>query len=263
VNGDFLDTETVNKALRDVEVVFHEAALTSAPVSVVEPIRTNQYNVTGTLNLLNSCMENDVDRFILASSAAVYGDRETVPFSENDVISPKTPYAVSKAAAEYYASSYYQLHGLKTVSLRYFNVYGKRARPEQGVITIFLHKLLRDEPPIIYGDGEQKLDYINVEEVAEANMLAMSSEKALGESINVGTGRAISVNEIFHTLRDILDKRDMSPIYAEPRPGDVKIGYADVAKAKNILGFEPKMSLEEGIMKLVTWQKAKNGRILV
>ena len=246
--------------MKEQEVIFHEAALTSVPFSVKNPIITNEINVKGTLNLLKSCLDADVKRFIFASSASVYGETRAPPIREDMKLNPKSPYAVSKIAAENYIQLFYKLYGLETIILRYFNVYGPRARVDQGVISKFLNRFLKNESPIIYGDGEQTRDFINVKDVAHANMLALYSKKAVGEIINIGAGTASSVNQVVNLLQETMEKKHISPTYANPRPGDVKHGYYDITKARTHLNFNPKITLKEGITQLFEWYKNKSAR---
>ncbi len=257
VTGDILDTKLLKTTIEDMDAIYHEAAITSAPLSIEKPLLTNDINVKGTINLLKTSIEAGVKRFVFASSAAVYGERATVPFSEDELLYPKTPYAVSKVAAEYYAKSFNQIYGLETVCLRYFNVYGPRARSDQGVVSIFLDKIMKNEPLLVYGDGEQRLDYIEVSDVAKANVLALSSDSAVGESINIGTGEAVSVNNIIETFLEVFHIQDLRIINVDPRPGDVKIGYADVRKARHVLGFNSNINLKEGIARLISLNREK------
>jgi len=257
IKGDILDIKIVKEIVKEQDVIFHEAALTSVPFSVKNPIITNDINVKGTLNLLKSCLDADVKRFIFASSTSVYGETSAPPIREDMKLNPKSPYAVSKIAAENYIQLFYKLYGLETIILRYFNVYGPRAREDQGVISKFINRLLKNESPIIYGDGEQTRDFINVKDVAHANMLALHSKKAVGETINIGTGTASSINQIINLLQETMNKKHITPVYANPRPGEVKHGYYDITKARTYLNFNPKITIKEGITQLFEWHKNK------
>ena len=244
--------------MKDVDVVFHEAALASVTLSVENPIETNEVNVTGTLNLLKASTDQNVKRFIYASSAAVYGDTPSPKKTEDMTPHPTSPYGASKLAAENYVKLFHKVYGLETVSLRYFNVYGPRQRFDiqcayGGAITIFLNRLLRNMPPIIYGDGEQTRDFVYFKDVIEANMLALNSQNAAGEAFNIGTGTPTSINQIAEALKDILNKKHLENIYADPRPTDIKHGYADISKANKTLGYNPKFSIKEGLTELVNW----------
>jgi nucleoside-diphosphate-sugar epimerase len=258
IKGDIRDFNLVKELTKDKDAVFHEAALASVILSVDNPILTNDINVSGTLNLLKASVDNHVKRFIFASSAAIYGETPS-PHKREDVIStPTNPYGVSKLAAENYVKVFHKVYGLETVSLRYFNVYGPRQSFDiqnayGGVITIFTNRLLRNLPPIIYGDGEQTRDFVYVEDVVQANMLALKSKNCVGEVFNIGTGTTVSVNQVATTLKEILKRNDLKNIYTDPQPGDVRHGYADISKAKKILGYDPKFLFKEGLTKLVNW----------
>jgi len=260
LEGDVQDFNLVRKAVRDVDVVFHEAALASVVLSVKDPVMTNAVNVDGTLNLLKASSDSGVKRFIYASSAAVYGNTPSADRREDMTPNPTSPYGVSKLAAEYYVRLFYKAYGLETVSLRYFNVYGPRQRFDincayGGAITIFLNRLLRDMPPIIYGDGEQTRDFVFIQDVIEANMLALNSKNAAGEVFNIGTGTSISVNEVAEILKKLLNKTHIKSVHAEPRPTDIRHGYADISKAKKTLGYNPKFPFQQGLAMLVDWYK--------
>ena len=258
IKGDIRDLNLVKETMKDVDVVFHEAALASVTVSVKDPILTNEINVTGTLNLLKASSDFGVKRFVFASSAAVYGDTQSPQKREGVPLNPRSPYGISKLAAENYVKIFYKLYGLETVSLRYFNVYGPRQRFDLecaygGVITIFTNRVLRNMPPMVFGDGEQTRDFVYVEDVVEANMLALKSKNAAGEAFNIGTGLSTSVNQVAETLKEITGKKDLKNIYASPRPADGRHGYADISKAHKILNFHPKVSPHEGLTALVEW----------
>jgi UDP-glucose 4-epimerase len=262
VEGDIRDINLVRKTLKDVNVVFHEAGLASPLLSVKDPILTNQINVEGTLNLLKASCDLNVKRFIFASSAAVYGKTKSYQKKEVDSLNPTSPYGVSKLAAEKYVQVFQKLYGIETVCLRCFNVYGPRQRVDVhgsygGVISIFINRILKNMPPIINGDGEQTRDFVYIEDVVEANMLAMNSKNGAGEVFNIATGKKISINQVAEVLKHIMNKEDLENIHTEPRPTDVKHGYANISKAKKILGYEPRFSIEEGLAELVNWYTKK------
>ncbi len=260
IEGDILDLDTTKKIVKDHDVVFHEAAITNISFSVENPMITNEINVTGTLCLLKACLDSDVKRFIFASSASVYGKKNPPPMREDMGLDPKSPYAVTKVAAEYYIKLFHDLYGLETIILRYMNVYGPRARKNQGVISIFINQLSKNQSPVIYGDGEQTRDFINVQDVADANILAVSSKNAVGEIINIGSGIPTSINQIANFVLETTNEKHIKPIYSDPRPGDVEHGYADVKKARELLDFNPKISLKEGITQLVKWYRNESRR---
>jgi len=253
IEGDIRNFDLVKNTVKGVDAVIHEAALVSVTRSVEDPILSNEVNITGTVNLLKACVDAHVKRFVYASSCAVYGDTETLPNHENLAPKPLSPYAVEKLAAEKYAKVFHNVYGLETVSLRYFNVYGPRQKygPYSGVISIFINRLLENKPPIICGDGEQTRDFINVKDVVEANMLALSKRKAVGEVFNISTGEATTINKLTETIQKIMGKTSLKPVHAEPRPGDIKHSYGDITKARRKLEYEPKVQLEKGLSELV------------
>jgi nucleoside-diphosphate-sugar epimerase len=260
--GDIRDINLVRKTLKDIDVVFHEAALASVTLSVKDPITTNQVNVEGTLNLLKASCDLNVKRFMFASSAAVYGPTKSPQKKEDDSLNPTSPYGVSKLAADNYARVFHRLYGLKTVCLRYFNVYGPRQKVDVhgsygGVISIFINRILSGLPPIIHGDGEQTRDFVYIDDVVEANMLAMNGEDGAGEAFNIGTGKNVSIKKIAEILKHVMNKENLEDIHTEARPTDIKHGYADIVKARSVLGYEPKFSIEEGLTKLVNWYTNK------
>lgn len=260
IRGDIRDAQLVNETMKDVDAVFHEAAFVSVALSVKDPLLTNEINVVGTLNLLKAAADTGVERFVFASSAAVYSERPNAPEKrENEASSPKSPYGVSKLAAEKYARSFYEVYGLETVGLRYFNVYGPRQSFDiesayGGAIVLFFNRLLRNMPPIVYGDGGQTRDFIYIQDIVEANILALTRKKTAGEILNIGTGTRISVNQVAKTLKHLLKKEKLENIYDKPRLGDIRHGYANINKARKILGFNPTFSFDEGAKKLVEWR---------
>jgi UDP-glucose 4-epimerase len=253
--GDIQNSAFINKVTKDIDAVFHEAALISVPRSLKNPILTNKVNVSGTLNLLEACRNSAVKTFIYASSCAVYGQTQTLPHHEKLIPQPISLYAASKLAAENYVKVYHEVYGLNTICLRYFNVYGPRQTygPYSGVITIFINRLLRNKPPVIYGDGTQTRDFTYIKDVVEANMLALHEKNAIGEIFNIATGKQTTINQLAAMLQKIMNKADLKPIYTDPRPGDIKHSYADITKAKKLLHYNPKTSLKDGLTKLVKW----------
>jgi nucleoside-diphosphate-sugar epimerase len=253
IEGDIRNCDLVEKTVKGVDAVIHEAALVSVTRSVENPLLSHEINLLGTVNLLKACKEAHVKRFVLASSCAVYGDTETLPNHENLEPKPLSPYAAHKLAAEKYAQKFYKVHGLETVSLRYFNVYGPRQKygPYSGVISILINRLLKDEHPIIYGDGMQTRDFVNVKDVVEANMLALSKQEAVGEVFNIGSGKAVTINKLTEMIQKIMDKTNLEPVHAEVRQGDIKHSYGDITKAKRKLGYKPRVQLEHGLSELI------------
>jgi len=257
IKGDIRDDDSVKQAVRNVDAVIHEAALVGVARSVENPFSTNEVNVTGTLNLLKASLDSGVKRFIYASSASVYGEIETLPKKETLPTRPISPYATSKLAAENYCKAFFKVYGLETVSLRYFNVYGPRQTrgPYSGVITVFINRLLNDEPPIIHGDGTQTRDFTDVQDAVQASMLSLKCKNAVGEEFNVATGKQTTINQLAQALLNLTGKTSLQPTHTEPRQGDIKHSYADISKAKRVLGYEPKITLKEGLNALVEWYK--------
>lgn len=258
IQGDIRDGALVNEAMKGVDAVLHEAALVSIPLSIQDPLLANDVNVSGTLNLLKSASDAGVKRFILASSAAVYGKTPTRGIAEDMRTNPTSPYGATKLAGEEHLKVFHEVYGLETVSLRYFNVYGPRQRFDLqaqygGVIAIFLNRLLRNLPPIIHGDGEQTRDFVYVKDIAEANICALNSKNAVGDVFNIGSGTRISVNSVAETLKKMLNKQNVKNTHTEPRLGDVRHSYADISRAASILGFTPRYPFEDGLRILVDW----------
>jgi nucleoside-diphosphate-sugar epimerase len=256
VEGDIRDLETCRRALRGVNFVFHLAALTSVPGSISDPLLNHGINVDGTVNLLMAALEAKVKRFVLASSAAVYGDSQALPLREGSEGEPLSPYALSKLIGEKYCQLFYQLFGLETICLRYFNVFGPRQDPTSAyasVIPLFMAKILAEERPQIFGDGEQSRDFFFVADAVEANLRAVEApEEALGGVFNIGSGERTTVNIL---VREICELTGVSilPVYTDPRPGDVLHSYADIGKARETLGFEPQVGFKQGLKKTAGW----------
>lgn len=262
IQGDIRDFSLVKETMKDMDAVFHEAALASVTLSVENPVLANDVNLTGTLNVLKVASDLHVKRLIFASSAALYGDSKFPAKREDMILKPTSPYGVSKLGAEKYVQLFHKVYGLETVSLRYFNVYGPRQSFDincayGGAITIFTNRLLKDLPPIIYGDGEQTRDFVYVQDVVEANMLALNTQNAAGDVFNVGTGANVSLNKLANALKERLNRKGVKPVHADPRPTDIRHGYADITKAQNILGYNPRFSFEEGLTELVNWYTAE------
>jgi nucleoside-diphosphate-sugar epimerase len=253
IKGDVRSFSLVKKLVKDVDAVFNLAAIASVQRSIEDPLLINGVNVKGTLNLLKASVDNDVKRFIQASSAAVYGDALTLPVREDFNPMPLSPSAVSKLAADNYAIVFNRVYGLETVCLRYFNVYGPRQanNPYSGAITIFTNELSGNRSPKIFGDGKQTRDFVFVEDVVLATMLALTEKKAVGEIFNAASGKATTINEIVQILQKIMGKINLSPVHEEPRGGDIRHSCASIEKARKILGYEPMFSLEKGLKELV------------
>jgi nucleoside-diphosphate-sugar epimerase len=255
VKGDIRNFDLVKKLVKDMDAVFNLAAIASVQRSVEDPVLVNDVNVKGTLNLLKASLDSDVKRFIQVSSAAVYGDAQTLPVREDFNPMPLSPYAVSKLAAENYALVFNQIYGLETVCLRYFNVYGPRQayNDYSGAITIFVNEILGNRPPKIFGDGEQTRDFVFVEDVLSATMLALTEKNAVGEIFNIASGKATTINKIVQILQKIMSKKNLKPVHEKPREGDIRHSYASIEKARTLLGYEPMFSLEKGLKELVNY----------
>jgi UDP-glucose 4-epimerase len=253
VRGDVRDSGLVRDLVGDVEAVVHLAALISVPESIKNPVLTNDVNVNGTLNLLKACVDFGVKRFVYASSCAVYGNAESLPIKEECPARPESPYGVSKLAAENYVRTFHEDFGLETVCLRYFNVYGPRqaCNDYSEVITQFIGRLAKNFPLVIFGDGEQTRDFVHVQDVAEANMLALKGEGIAGETFNVGTGVATSINKLASILLEVANKTDLKIRRSKPRKGDIRHSVADISKARKKLGYSPKISLKDGLKRLL------------
>jgi UDP-glucose 4-epimerase len=256
--GDVRDLNFLIDAFRDVEVVYHQAAFTSVPQSVLMPSNCNDVNVNGTLNVLNAARKCDVNKIVFASSSAVYGDTPTLPKKEDMPRIPISPYGVTKLAGESYMMSYNNVYGLNTTSLRYFNVYGPRQKdsPYSGVIAIWLGNILRNEDLVIFGDGNHTRDFTYIKDVVGVNLLAAKND-ASGEILNIGAGSPINLTELAKTMLRVAKKNNLKIIYTDPRPGDIIHSYADISKAKKLLKFEPKYNQEEGLKDYFKWYQQK------
>ena len=250
VEGELRSYERVHAATRGIDVVFHQGALPSVPRSVQDPLTTNAVNVEGTLNVLLAARDEGVRRVVFASSSSVYGSAGTLPRSERDAPDPIAPYAVAKLAAERYCVSFSRVYGeLETVALRYFNVFGPGQDPTSqyaAAVARFLAAVHAGDPVTIYGDGEQLRDFTYVANVVEANLLAGAAEGVSGRVLNVATGNPTSVNDLADTIGELLE-RPVEKLYEPARPGDVRDSWADVSEAGGALGYEPTVSLEDGL----------------
>ena len=253
VEADLADNLVSDEVVKDVDYVLHQAAIPSVQRSVCDPIGTNRANVTATLNLLESCRKAKVRRFVYAASSSAYGDTEVLPKSEEMPPNPLSPYALQKLAGEHYCKLYYSLYGLETVCLRYFNVFGPGQDPHSeysAVIPKFISKLLINELITVYGDGEQSRDFTYVENVVDANLLALQATKACGKVLNVGCGERITLNTLIQLLEEIVGvKAKVS--YSASKPGDVRHSLADINLARRLLEYEPKVMVKEGLRRTV------------
>jgi nucleoside-diphosphate-sugar epimerase len=254
VEGDIQSYERVNRAVAGCNVVFHQAALPSVPRSVQDPLTSNATNVIGTLNVLLACRDHGVRRVVCASSSSVYGPGGGhLPKHEYQPVDPISPYATAKLAAEAYARSFHHVYGLETVALRYFNVFGPRQDPTSqyaAVIPKFIVALMADEPPLICGDGEQSRDFTYVDNVVDANLLAMDAPGIGGKAFNIACGERVTLNRLVAELRDLLGSA-VHPVYAAPRAGDVKHSLADITHADEELGYQPAVRLRQGLERTI------------
>lgn len=260
VEGDITDFETCMKACEGVEFVLNEAACSSVPVSIAHPSEFCKNNILGTQNMLEAARQQGVKRFIYASSASVYGDAEGGIMVEGREGNLLSPYALTKRANEEWAKQYGMHYGLFTVGLRYFNVYGYRQDPKgaySAVIPLFIEKMLHDQTPTIFGDGNQSRDFVFIEDVVQANLLACTAEgDCAGEVFNVAAGSNLTVNEMYESLAAETGFGE-KPIYAEKREGDILHSGASIEKIRERLGFEPKWAFADGIRKTVEWYRGR------
>lgn len=251
--GDLRNSGDVEKAVAGADYIIHEGALPSVPRSIKDPVSTNEVNVMGTLNVLEAARENGVKRVVYAGSSSAYGDSPTLPKREDMESNPLSPYAVSKFAGEKLCASYYLVHNLETVCLRYFNVFGPRQDPESqyaAVIPKFIKAMVAGKKPLVYGDGLQSRDFTFIDNVVDGTVKAATAKKAAGELINVACNQNITVKSLVDELNAVLGT-DIEPEYSDSLPGEVKHSLADIGKAKRLLGYEPKVKLKEGLKRTV------------
>ena len=254
IEGDIRNLDVIQSAMNGVDYVFHQAAIPSVPRSIIDPITTHEVNATGTLNVLIAARDSDVKRVVYASSSSVYGNSPVLPKTEDMPTNPLSPYAVSKLTGEQYCRSFYEVYGLETISLRYFNIFGPRQDPESpyaGVIPTFIHQMLNDNQPTIFGDGQQSRDFTFVSNAVQANLLACSSEEGIGEVFNVGCGTQYTLLDIIRQL-NIMIGTDIYPNFNPPRQGDVRDSLADIQRISK-LGYNVEIQLNQGLSELLSW----------
>ena len=257
IEGDVRDPSACRRAVAGVEYVLHQGAIPSVQRSVDDPSISNDANVSGTLNLLIAARDAGVRRVVYASSSSVYGDSPTLPKHEDMTPRPRSPYAVSKLAAEYYCQVFTEVYGLETVSLRYFNVFGPRQDPTSqysAVIPLFVQAMLAGEPPVVYGDGLQSRDFTYVSNNVEANLLAATAPGVAGRVFNIACGKRYTLLDLIAMLNDILGTR-IDPVFAPPRPGDVKHSLADIRLAQEQMSYTVDVDFETGLERTVTWYR--------
>ncbi|MET0754025.1 MAG: SDR family oxidoreductase [Pyrinomonadaceae bacterium] len=258
VEGDLNDDEKLKKAIQDVEIIFHEAALPSVPRSVENPAETHQACVNGTFNLLVKAKDAGAKRLIYAASSSAYGNQEILPKVETMSPEPLSPYAAAKLMGEYYCKVFSNVYNLETFSLRYFNVFGPRQNPSSmysGVISRFVDALMKGDTPVIFGDGETSRDFTYIDNVVDANIKAAQTAKGIGEVMNVANGERITLKELLEVLKKITGKETVEADFQPERAGDVKHSQADNTRAKEWLGYEKLVGLEEGLQKTIEWWK--------
>ena len=256
VQGSVADQDLLLKVFEDVELVYHEAAIPSVPRSVEAPRETHIASVDGTFSLLLAARDRKVRRVVYAASSSAYGDQPTLPKSEQMAPDPLSPYAVAKLVGEYYCKVFTSVYGLETVALRYFNVFGPRQDPGSqysGVVSRFVSALFGNERPVIYGDGEQSRDFTYIDNVVAANLSAAEAKGASGKVINVANGERVTLNELLTVLKDLTGKQEVTAEYLDARVGDVRHSLADVSMARELLGYESKVDLREGLRRTIDW----------
>jgi nucleoside-diphosphate-sugar epimerase len=257
LEGDVADLEFARRAASGCEYVLHQAAIPSVPRSVKDPISSNRANVDGTLNMLVASRDAGVRRLVFAGSSSAYGNTPTLPKHEGMPTSPLSPYALQKVIGEQYLQMFTRLYGLETVTIRYFNVFGPRqdpSSPYSGVISVFATALLQNRPPTIFGNGEQTRDFTYVANVVDGVLRACDAPKANGRIINVATAGRISLNQLFETMKRLIGST-VEPVYAETRAGDVSDSQADITLARELLGYEPIVTFEDGLERTVDWYR--------
>ena len=265
--GDIRDFSFCLEACEGMNLISHQAALGSVPRSVRDPLTTNEVNITGTLNIFTAAKEKKLKRVVYASSSSVYGDHPALPKIENQTGNLLSPYAVSKAVNELYADVYAQIYDVEFIGLRYFNVFGPKqnpAGPYAAVIPLFINALLSDQSPLINGDGEHSRDFTYVDNAVQANMLSLftTNRNAVNQVYNIACGKQKTLNELFSALNKIAG-RSVEPKYGPERVGDVKHSLADISKAKDLLGYEPRGSVEEDLKKTFEWYSERKAEVKI
>ena len=258
LTGDIRDVESCVRACQGVDYVLHQAALGSVPRSIKDPATSTAVNVNGTLNMMLAARDAGVKRFVYASSSSVYGDDPRLPKKEGNEGKLLSPYAITKHVDELFGRNFFELYGLETVGLRYFNVFGKRQDPHSiyaAVIPLFVSQLMKGEKPKIHGDGKQSRDFTFIENVIQANIAAcLAPKEACGQAYNIASGGRVGLMEVYQTLCDLLG-RQIDPEYVADRPGDIKHSHADISKARELLGYQPQYQFADGIVLTIDWYR--------
>lgn len=263
IQGDIRYLNTVNDAVKDIDYILHQAALPSVPRSIETPIESNDVNVNGTLNVLFAAKEAGVKKLVYAASSSAYGDTPTLPKVESMKPNPLSPYAVNKLTAEQYCSVFTRVYGLPTTALRYFNIFGPRQDPNSfysAVIPKFIKMFLNEQAPVINGDGTQSRDFTFIDNVISANLLACKSSKADGHVVNIACGERITLTELAEELRCLLGAK-VEATHGPERAGDIKHSLADIRLAKDLIGYDVKVTVKEGLKKTVEWFLAHKDRL--
>ncbi len=258
IEADLRDGDAVRQAVEGVDFIFHQAALASVPLSLERPLDTNSACVTGTLTLLDAARRAGVQRLVYAASSSAYGDQPTASKRETDLPMPISPYGVAKLAAEYYCQAFTASYGFETVALRYFNVFGPRQDPNSAysaVIPLFITAMLQGRQPVIYGDGGQSRDFTFVGNIVDANLLAAEAPGVAGHVLNVANGRSTDLLELIGVLNELLGT-DVQPVHEDARAGDVRESLADITKARELLGYEPKVGFDDGLRRSIDYYRS-------
>jgi len=262
IQADIRDYAACLNACDDIDLVSHQAALGSVPRSIDDPLTTNEVNITGTLNVFTAAREKKVKRIVYAASSSTYGDHPALPKVENEIGKPLSPYAVTKYVNELYADVFARLYKMELIGLRYFNVFGPKQNPKgpyAAVIPLFVESLLDDQPPVINGDGKTSRDFTFVANVVQANIRSLftGNRKAINQVYNIGFGQQTSLLQLAELLKKVAGS-GIDPMHRPERAGDVKHSLADISKAKTLLGYDPAVSVEEGLRRTWEWYKLKN-----
>lgn len=255
VRADVRDAKKIREETRRADVVFHLAAVVDVQRSIKDPSLVNQVNGLGTLNLLEACRAADIDLMVYASSCAIYGDRGRTKIREDAPLQPLSPYAASKLAGESYCTSFHRTYGLPIVPLRFFNIYGPRqsSGPYAGVIPKFVSRLLRNQPPIIFGDGKQSRDFVSVKDAVRAFLLPLRKRRSVGQAINIGSGRSTTINNLAQLLAKLTHRAHLKPNHKTALKGEIRHSLADISLAQKTLGYKPTVPLKSGLQEYIKW----------
>jgi UDP-N-acetylglucosamine 4-epimerase len=261
IEGDIRDYAICLKCCEEINIISHQAALGSVPRSINDPLTTNEVNITGTLNIFTAAKEKKIKRIVYAASSSTYGDHPGLPKTEDKIGNPLSPYAVTKYVNELYAKVYSDLYGIELIGLRYFNIFGPKQNPQgpyAAVIPLFAKAILENKPPVINGDGSHSRDFTYVDNAVQANILSMLTQnnEAVNHVYNIACGQQTSLLQLFNYLKQEASS-SLEPIHGPVRTGDVKHSLADVSKAKNLLAYNPQVSVEEGLRKTFNWYKER------